>query len=392
MPAVAVKPSSRGLLLSLGLWFCAGAAVAAQEREQAERDLSEVTAAIVAIQVWLQKATTRETEQESALRKTQLALSKAQQALAEQTQALAAARAEQQSLQQQSRELLASKREQEQILAALLQHAYLNRKNNALKSMLNAENLPEGARQLLYTRYLSEFQLTRITTFNTTLSELAALGAEAAENLSLLGRQQRVAVQLENELANARETQAAALANLRNSIASRSSAMTRLETQQSELQQLIKEIIRAIEGVSSFAQITPLADSRGSLQPPVDEPVAHAFGATYGGGSLMRKGLSYEPNPGNPVRAIYPGRVVFADWLRGSGLLIVLDHGQGYMSLYAHNEALTVNSGDWVDAGEMLARSGTNSSDRNVGLYFEIRRNGEPQDPAAWLRKAPSQL
>ena len=277
-------------------------------------------------------------------------------------------------------------------MAALLQHAYLNRKNNALKSMLNAENLPEGARQLLYMRYLSEFQLARITTFNTTLSELAALGAEAAENLSLLDRQQRLAVQLENELANARESQAAALANLRNSIASRSSAMTRLETQQSELQQLIKEIIRAIEGVSPFAQITPLADSRGSLQPPVDEPVAHAFGATYGGGSLMRKGLSYEPNPGNPVRAIYPGRVVFADWLRGSGLLIVLDHGQGYMSLYAHNEALTVNSGDWVDAGEMLARSGTNSSDRNVGLYFEIRRNGEPQDPTAWLRPAPSQL
>ena len=78
--------------------------------------------------------------------------------------------------------------------------------------------------------------------------------------------------------------------------------------------------------------------------------------------------------------------------MAGAGLLIVLDHGQGYMSLYAHNEALTVNSGDWVDAGEMLARSGTNSSDRNVGLYFEIRRNGEPQDPTAWLRPAPSQL
>ena len=168
--------------------------------------------------------------------------------------------------------------------------------------------------------------------------------------------------------------------------------MTRLETQQSELQQLIEEITRALEGVSSFAQITPLADSRGSLPPPVDEPVAHAFGATYGGGSLVRKGLSYEPNPGNPVRAVHSGRVVFADWLRGSGLLVVLDHGQGYMSLYAHNEALTVISGDWVDAGEVLARSGTNSSDRNAGLYFEIRRNGEPQDPTAWLRKTPSQL
>ena len=385
MPDVTVK-FQRGLLLSLGLLACAGVVAAAQEREQAERDLSEVSAAIADIQAWLRQATTRETEQESALRETQLALSDAQQALAEQTQALAAARAEQQSLQQQSRELLASKREQEQVLAALLRHAYINRKDNALKSLLNAESLSEGARQLQYTRYLSEFQLDRIETFNATLSELAALDAEVAQNLSLMDRQQQQAIRLDNELAQARESQAAALAELKNSIASRSSAMTQLETQQSELQQLIEEITRALEGVSSFDQITPLADSRGKLPPPVDEPVAHAFGATYGGGSLVRKGLSYSPNPGNPVRAVHAGRVVFADWLRGSGLLIVLDHGQGYMSLYGHNEALAVRGGDWVDAGEVLARSGISSSDSAAGLYFEIRRNGEPQDPTAWLR------
>jgi len=385
VPDVTVK-IQRGLLLSLGLWACVSATSAAQEREQAERNLSEVSAAIAEIQAWLQRATTRETERESALRKIQLELSDVQHSLTEQTRALATACAKQRSLQQQSRELQTSKRKQEQVLAALLQHAYINRKDNALKSLLNAESLSEGARQLQYTRYLSEFQLARIETFNATLSQLAALDAEAAHNLSLLDSQQREAVRLENELAQARKSQAAALAVLRNSIASRRSAMTQLETQQSELQQLIEEITRALEGVSSFDQITPLADSRGQLPSPVDEPVAHAFGATYGGGSLVRKGLSYAPNPGNPVRAVHAGRVVFADWLRGSGLLVVLDHGQGFISLYGHNEALNVSDGDWVDAGEMLARSGTNSSDRTAGLYFEIRRNGEPQDPTAWLR------
>jgi len=376
----------RGLLLSLGLWACAGVVAATQEREQAERDLSEVSAAIAEIQAWLQQATARETEQESALKKTQLALSDAQQTLSEQAQALAAARAEQQSLQQQSRALLASKHEQERVLAALLQHAYINRRDNALKSLLNAKSLSEGARQLQYTRYLSEFQLDRIETFNATLSELAAMDAEAAQNLSLMDRQQQEATRLETELAQARESQAAALGELRNNIASRSSAMAQLETQHSELQQLIEEITRALEDVSSFDEITPLADSRGNLPSPVNERVIQAFGATYGGGSLVRQGLSYAPNPGNPVRAIHAGRVVFADWLRGSGLLVVLDHAQGYMSLYGHNEALTVSGGDWIDAGEVLARSGINSSDRNAGLYFEIRHNGEPQDPTAWLR------
>ncbi len=194
-------------------------------------------------------------------------------------------------------------------------------------------------------------------------------------------KQRQQAIRLENELEQARESQTAALAELRNSVASRSSAMTQLETQQ-----LIEEITRALEGVSSFDQITPLADSRGKLPPPVNKPVTHAFGATYDGGSLVRKGLSYAPNSGNPVRAVHAGRVGFADRLRGSGLLIMLDHGQGCISLYGHNEALTVNGGDRVDADEVLARSGINSSDRAAGQYFEIRRNGEPEDPTAWLR------
>ncbi|HBW84921.1 MAG TPA: hypothetical protein DEF79_12865 [Gammaproteobacteria bacterium] len=384
--ACATTNRRRKLLLSFCLCVCSGTALAAQDREQAKQDLSEVNAAIAEIRNWLQESLTRETEQEASLRITQLALLDARQALAQQTQALAAARAERLGLQQQSRGLLTDKREQEQVLRVLLKSAYIMRRDTALKRLLNAEGLTEGARQLMYMRYLSEFQLSRIKAFQSTLSALEDLDAQAKKNLSLLERQQKESVRLKNELVRAREDQSAALAALRSGIASHGNAISQLETQQAELQQLIKEIARVLEGVNSFDQVAPLTASRGLLPPPVDDRVVYEFGAIYGGGSLIRKGLSFAPNPGKPVRAVHAGRVVFADWLRGSGLLVVLDHGQGYMSLYGHNESLAVSSGDWVEASEALAQSGTNSSDRATGLYFELRHDGEPLDPAAWLR------
>ena len=376
----------RRLLFSSCLCVCFGTALAAQDRKQTERHLSEVNAAIAEIQNWLQESLTRETEQEASLRTTQLELADAQQALARQRQAMAAARAERLGLQQQSRELLKDKRDQEQVLRALLKSTYIRRRDTVLKRLLNADDLTEGARQLVYMRYLSEFQLSRIKAFRSTLSALEALDAKAKKNLSLLDIQQKESVRLENELVRSREAQSAALAALRSDIASRSNAMSQLETQQAELQQLIEEIARVLEGVNSFDQITHLTDSRGLLPPPVDDGVVHEFGAVYGSGSLIRKGLSFAPNPGKLVRAVHAGRVVFADWLRGSGLLVVLDHGQGYMSLYGHNESLIVSIGDWVEVSEALAHSGINSSDRATGLYFELRRNGKPLDPAAWLR------
>ena len=113
--------------------------------------------------------------------------------------------------------------------------------------------------------------------------------------------------------------------------------------------------------------------------------MAHAFGATYGGGSLVRKGLSYAPNPGNPVRAVHAGRVVFADWLRGSGLLIVLDHGQGYMSLYGHNEALTVNGGDWVDAAKCWHGRASTAATARPGYILRSDATASHRIPLAWL-------
>lgn len=357
----------------------------AQDLEQAEQELSAVAAAIESIQGWLEQASSRQSEEEARLRETGLELSNTQQAYAALTATVATTQAELAELQQQLAALESRKAEEQQLLQTLLRAAHMGADSNFLKTLLNREQSGDAARQLHYAQRFTSYQLEQIERFQLTLSELEDVSQSLTANLSALNDQQTELIQRSAELEASRLAREQALAALRNSIEDRSAEMEQLEISQAELQLLIAEIARAMEGVSSFADVPPIADSRGELQAPVTARVVHGFGSRYGGGSLVRQGMSYAPNPGSQVRAIHPGQVVFADWLRGSGLLVVLDHGDGYMSLYGHNEALAVNIGSWVDAGDVLATSGINNSDPSVGLYFEIRRNGEPQDPAVWI-------
>jgi septal ring factor EnvC (AmiA/AmiB activator) len=134
----------------------------------------------------------------------------------------------------------------------------------------------------------------------------------------------------------------------------------------------------------------PFAKSKGKLAWPVQGRLAGDFGQPRGAGPVKWNGVLLEAAAGTPVRAIHRGRVAFADWLQGLGLLVIVDHGGGYMSLYGHNEALLKESGDWVEPGEPIAQVGDTGGQARPGLYFEIRLNGEPVNPNAWMAKRPA--
>ena len=125
--------------------------------------------------------------------------------------------------------------------------------------------------------------------------------------------------------------------------------------------------------------------ARKILEKPLASQVAR-FGAPRLGSLLKWRGVVIDAQPGRPVRAIAYGRVVFADWLRGFGLLLIIDHGDGYMSLYGHNQALYKEAGDWVAPGEVVATVGDSGGEVRPGLYFEIRHDGRPVNPARWCR------
>ena len=171
-------------------------------------------------------------------------------------------------------------------------------------------------------------------------------------------------------------------------MAARSNELNQLQQDQAELQALAEQINSALIDIPEAADLAPFAEARGRMPWPLTGAVRASFGQTYSSGQLRRQGLIIATEVGTAVRAIHPGRVVFADWLRGSGNLVIVDHGNSYLSLYAHNQQLTKQAGDWVNRGEALALSGNNAGDGEPGLYLEIRRNSQPLNPADWLTPA----
>ena len=131
------------------------------------------------------------------------------------------------------------------------------------------------------------------------------------------------------------------------------------------------------------------AGARGKLEWPVAGTVLDEFGDPRAGGPIRWNGFVIAAAAGTPVEAIFYGRVAYADWLTGLGLLIIIDHGDGFMSLYGHNEALLKEPGDWIAPGEPIALVGDTGGRQQTALYFEIRENGDPVDPRGWMAGAP---
>ena len=119
---------------------------------------------------------------------------------------------------------------------------------------------------------------------------------------------------------------------------------------------------------------------------PVAGVITNRFGSRRNTDMLWR-GWLINASVGSPVRAIHPGQVIFSDWLRGQGLLVVIDHGEGWLSLYARNHSLLRRVGERVSASDVIARAGNSGGGEQPGLYFEIRQQGQPVDPADWIRR-----
>lgn len=357
----------------------------AQDRAGAEQELAAVNTAIVDIQSWLDGANASHSEALTRLRAIELEIDEVHSRIDAVESALEETQARLDALTAEQQTLTAARDRQQETLAAILRATYMTGNEPVLKLLLNQQDPSAAARMLHYARVLSEEQLTRVQAYQATLAELETVDNELTASLAQLG-EQRAALESEaTSLDSARGERERVLATLSGDISGRREELQQLELDRAELQALLEEIARAMEGVRSFADVPPFAEQRGQLPAPTDGVVSSRFGAAYGGGSLNRQGIILRASEGTPVRAVHAGRVVFADWLRGAGLLAIVDHGDGYMSLYAGNEALGVTAGDWVDRGQVLATSGPGVAGGEAGLYFEIRQQGRAVDPADWL-------
>ncbi len=368
------------------LVFCGS--VYAAEQEATQEELDAVTSAIVEINDWLNTANTRQSAAQQTLRDTELAISALNQSVAELRGSVATREQSLQSLREQQRGLENDRDNTQAIIEQLIVAAYVNGDSGFLKTILNQEDSSEASRMLHYTRLFSEYELDALETYQQTIDQLSDVALTINEELITLESQQSQLLFDRNQLTAEFDERNQALAALNNEITNRSAELEQLEMDREELQALLEEIARAMIGIRSFADVPPMDDAQGELPFPVDGQIVSRFGSTYGGGNLTRQGIFISTDEGTPVTAVHPGYVAFASWLQGQGLLVVLDHGEGFVTLYGGNQALAVEAGDWVARGEVIATSGrgnSNPDNADAGLYFELRREGVPQNPSGWL-------
>jgi septal ring factor EnvC (AmiA/AmiB activator) len=356
----------------------------AQEREAAEKleavrgEIRSLTEAQRALEGERGEATKALREADQAVNAEARALREIDAGLVEQQETLHRLESDKRTLEQRLRK-------QRDALAQLLRSAYALGRHEQLRLLLAQDRIDELARVLAYHRYFQRDRSAQIEALLGELRELAQLG-------------QRVATQRET-LAATRLTQEQRIADLETQRTERRGLLTKLDAQfkdaQSRLNALGRDERALVQLLASlrdvFADIPkqldqakPFAQRRGALRLPLDGTVLAGFGARLPDGRNSQ-GWLVAGRAGANVLAVAPGRVAFADWLKGYGLIVIVDHGDGYMSLYAQNDSLLREAGEWVSAGEALAGVGSSGGQADPALYFELRRNGAPVNPKGWF-------
>ena len=271
-------------------------------------------------------------------------------------------------------------------LAGQLRAAYLIGRQEPLKLLLNQKDPALAGRMFAYYSYFGRARAGQIKLIEDDLQRLAQLDGElAAEDQALAQLEKQQRAQL-HELEHARTQRSHVLASLEAQSHTRAQSLERLRSQQAGLEKLLHELRTAmerfpLEGNDAFARL------RGKLAWPVSGRLVARFGDARAGG-VHWDGVLVATERGAPVKAVCQGRVIYADWLPGLGLLTIVDHGDGYLSLYGHNERLYKAAGEPVAAGEAIAAAGDSGGSSRPELYFEIRKGGKPVDPRPWFRAA----
>lgn len=300
------------------------------------------------------------------------------------------------ALRQDRRELDERIAAQREALAALLRQQYLAGRGETLRLLLGGQDPNRISRELHYLTYVSRARADLVKSLQ---DDVARLEQNLAETERERGRLAEVADEaslererLEQETRERKEV----LAKLSRQIRDQRREVDKLKRDEARLAKLVEELNRVLAKKRPQASIKNLAvpdasfdgrpfrDLKGQLRLPVAGELAHRFGSPREG-NLTWKGVFIRSGPGREVKAVAGGVVVFADWLRGFGNLLILDHGEGFMSLYGFNEALLRQVGERVKGGDAVAQVGNTGGNAEPGLYFEIRHEGKPLDPMQWV-------
>jgi len=286
--------------------------------------------------------------------------------------------------QQKTRNKLASQRN---ILSEQIRSSYMIGQQEYLKLLLNQENPAAIGRTLTYYDYFHKARSHHIDEAVVTINKLEQLTLQVktkTEELKNSRKQQRVEKQkLEDDFIE----RSIVIKKMEEGIARQGNRMKKFIANEQLLQELLKEIRNIMPSMlTEIDKRETFGKRRGRLKWPVKGKVKRLFGKSRQAANLKWNGVLIPGNEGKDVKAISHGRVAYADWLRGYGMLVIIDHGDGYMTLYGYNQALYKETGDWVEEGEVIATVGRSGGQLKSGLYFEVRVKGKPSNPTKWCK------
>jgi septal ring factor EnvC (AmiA/AmiB activator) len=353
-----------------------------KEKRANQKRLSDVHKAISAQKDNIFQGTKQRTALEKQLKKDDLAIAKVAKSINVTKQNLKTTQTTIVKLSKRKRQLQAEKKEQERLLGQQLRSAYTTGHHDYLKLLLNQDQSEKIQRSLSYYQYLNQARIKEIEQFQQTLANLLAVTAQHQDEIENLKELEQTQVKQKKSLASTKSKRSKTLQSLNKKLLSSNEQLAKLNAEESNLNYALQKLEALIQAEFDLMGLSKL---KRKLAWPVKGKVRHRFG-TKKTGYLRWKGVFMTAPIGRPVETIHNGTILFSDWLKGYGLLTVIDHGNGYMSLYAHNQTLLKSVGERVETGETIALVGQSGGQEQPGVYFEIRHQGKAVNPKLWCR------
>lgn len=396
MPSRSLPRTVRAVLAAAALLGATASAAAPAPREE----LNELRGRIQALQKELAESEEVRSEAADALRTSEKAISETNRRLAELGREQREADATLRQLRDQNNQVGRDIGAQHALLAKVLYRQYLAGQQTPLRLLLNGDDPNQAARDLHYYSFISRARARLIGDLRGSLKELDDLTVKAREKSAELAAIQAEQASQKQALEREKAERRAVLTKVSRQAEGQRREIGKLRRDEERLSKLVEKLGRIIGKKDpeprtpgprnsrlpdASADGNPFQNLKGKLALPVRGELANRFGSPRSDGGPAWKGLFIRADGGQEVRAVAAGRVVFADWLRGFGNLLIVDHGQGYMSLYGYNETLFRQVGDAIRGGDTVAAVGSTGGNPESGLYFEIRHQGKPVDPLGWV-------
>ncbi|MCW5605980.1 MAG: peptidoglycan DD-metalloendopeptidase family protein [Burkholderiales bacterium] len=388
------------LIFSAATGAPAAEAPNAPNAARAKAELGDLRGRIQTLQKRLTDAEGTRTEAADALRESERAISDANRSLRELTAQSTAANRRLTELRAASQEQEAALKKQRQQLSEFVYQQYVSGRREPLQLLLNLENPNETARRMHYYSHVARSRAELIAELRAGLENLSALMQETERKTAELAEISAEQTAQKQQLEQERRARNLMLARISRDIQSQKREIGTLQRDENRLARLVEQLGRIVSRPPPRTPGTRLRNERlpdgaddgspfqalkGRLALPVRGELGNRFGSQRSDGGVVWRGLFIASRAGEEVKAIAAGRVVYADWLRGFGNLLIIDHGNSYMSLYGNNETLYKQVGDAIRGGETIATVGNSGGNADSGLYFEMRYQGKPFDPLTWV-------